>query len=394
MFPLVAIAAQFVPEIIKLIAGDKAGKVAIDVATVVSTVTGKTDPVEAMQAVKADPAVEADLREKLAQIAVDAQKAQNDEADKQRQAELDTLKATMADTQNARVTMLGLAQAKSWIAWGAPIVSIVVALGFFVVLFILLRATKSIDPDLKDVLYVTIGTMGTAFATVVNFWVGSSQGSKDKDTALATMQANHAEQFTQALTAVTTATGTAVSEMGSVRGVLAGAPVPDFFDRCVTITLMHEGGFSEDPNDPGGATNFGITKRTLEAYRGKVVSVNDVRNLSSAEAREIYRANFWNLMRCGDLPAGLDLMVFDYGVNSGPSQAVKNLQALVGVNQDGAIGNITLPAVKKIPPVGLIGDLASGRLEYLKTLATYATYKDGWTSRVEDIKQSALKMVK
>ena len=82
-----------------------------------------------------------------------------------------------------------------------------------------------------------------------------------------------------------------------------------------------EGGYSDNPEDPGGPTNFGITLATLRAYEGDPnLTADDVKNLTPAVAKEIYRTAYWNRMQCGALPVGLDLEVFDFGVNSGPAE--------------------------------------------------------------------------
>jgi lysozyme family protein len=191
----------------------------------------------------------------------------------------------------------------------------------------------------------------------------------------------------------TVATPLSTTMSAAQAGAAAAAVVPpakhDNFDACVALVLANEGGFSDRPDDPGGATNFGITKRTLEAFLGHAVSVDDVRNLSSNTAIEIYRSNYWNVMRCGDLPSGVDLMVFDYGVNSGPATAVKALQALVGVTEDGAVGKITLAAVAKVSPITLVNGLAEARMTFLRSLSGFPTFGPGWTKRVAEMQQKA-----
>lgn len=397
MLPLIGLAATYVPELIRLIAGDKAGNLAGTVGGVVSDVTKTTDPVAALKVLQSDVAAESELRARLAQIAVDAQKAQNDEADKQRADELSTLQANMANTQGARANLLGLAQARSSIAWGAPVVSLVVTVGFFVIVWAIIYKPGQIDASnspVAQIVNILIGTLATGFATVVNFWLGSSQSSRVKDEAAVTAQAVNAGQISNVLDTVKSVTNTAITSAqtaGLIAPAIVAAPAKvDGFDRCVAVTLAYEGGFTEDPDDPGGATNFGITKSALETFLGKQVSVDDVKNLSSSTAIEIYRANYWNQMLCGSLPAGVDLMVFDYGVNSGPGRAIKDLQGIVGVTQDGAIGKITLPAVLKAPPEDVINKLAAGRLMFLKSLPTWAKYENGWTRRVNDVQQKAL----
>ena len=130
-----------------------------------------------------------------------------------------------------------------------------------------------------------------------------------------------------------------------------------------------EGGYSDNPADPGGPTNFGITLATLRAYDGDPnLTAEDVKKLTPTMAKEIYRTAYWNRMQCGALPSGLDLEVFDFGVNSGPAESVKTLQRLVGVTQDGSVGPITLAAVRQFNVGDLIGRFAQARLAFYQSL--------------------------
>lgn len=411
MLPLVALAAGVVPELIKLIAGDKAGAVAGKVADVVQEVTGSGDPVTAQQKLQ-DPAVVADLRIKLAQIAVEQTKAQNAEADAKRQAELDELRQSIANTQSARETMVGLVNANSSIAWGAPIVSVIVTAGFFIFLVILLFVPLTVNSVTAQIINIVVGALTTGFATVVNFWLGSSQSSKRKDDAINVLQNNQAAQTSRVidkLASVSTDVATKVLSAQPVVAAPAAQPVPaevtpvvvattvndgdDNFDRCLPITLAQEGGFVDNPNDPGGATNLGITLKTLEAWRGTQVTVQDVRDLTKQEAAEIYRANYWLPSRCNELPLGIDLMVFDFGVNAGPRTSVKLIQRAVGVTDDGSVGPITLKAVNAANPKSLVDALADARLAYYRSLPTFNVFGKGWTSRTDQVKSAALLMV-
>jgi len=408
MLPLIGLAATFVPDLIRLIAGDKAGTLASAVSQTVVAVAKTSDPAEALKALQSDNAAAADLRARLAQIAVEAQKAQNDEADRQRQDALSSFQTTIGDVRDARGSMVSLAQAKSGIAWGAPVVSLVVTCGFFVILALLVFYGRAIsgeaDAMVSQIINISLGTLATAFATVVNFWLGSSQGSRAKDSASLQMQASHAAQISDIIGTVRTVTSKAVDAaappVASAAMPLASQPAtppvpdsgPDNFDACVAATLAYEGGFSDNPDDPGGVTNFGITKRTLEAFLGRAVSVDEMRNLSSSTAIEVYRANFWNHLRCGDLPAGVNLMVFDFGVNSGPATAARALQGLVSVTQDGAIGRLTLAAVAAAQAATLVDGLASARLAYLRALPGFAAFGNGWSRRVADMQQKARQM--
>jgi lysozyme family protein len=101
------------------------------------------------------------------------------------------------------------------------------------------------------------------------------------------------------------------------------------------------------------------------------------------EAADIYRQRYWRPMHCGELPAGVDLMVFDFGVNAGPGTSVKMLQRAVGVVDDGSVGPRTLAAVKAA--AGLIDALVEARLAHYRSLSNFATYGNGWTSRTRQV---------
>ena len=111
----------------------------------------------------------------------------------------------------------------------------------------------------------------------------------------------------------------------------------------------------------------------------------------------IYQKNYWDRCKCDDLPSGLDLCVFDFAVNAGPSRSAKFLQRLIGTTVDGGIGPNTLKAVDNyVEEVGLesaIEDYQSARQEYYEALDTFDTFGRGWTRRVEETTSSALEMV-
>lgn len=146
--------------------------------------------------------------------------------------------------------------------------------------------------------------------------------------------------------------------------------------------LASEGGYVDHPDDPGGATNLGITKHTLEAWRGHPVSKDDVRALTRSEALEIYKANYWDTVQGDKLPRGLDYAVFDYAVNSGPSKAARDLQRCLDVAVDGVVGVHTLAAARDANPVELIKCLCRRRWKFMKSLSIFSTFGDGWRRRV------------
>ena len=145
------------------------------------------------------------------------------------------------------------------------------------------------------------------------------------------------------------------------------------FDRAVTFTLRYEGGYVNDPRDPGGETNFGISKR---AYPGE-----NIASLTLDRARSIYRRDYWDRNRCGDLPPHMGACVFDAAVNGG--DPVYWLQAAVGASVDGAIGPRTIAAANAYQdkPAAVAAMLAD-RIIYLSSLRGWAHYNRGWTRRV------------
>lgn len=168
----------------------------------------------------------------------------------------------------------------------------------------------------------------------------------------------------------------------------------DNFNKSLKLVLKHEGGYVDNPKDPGGATNRGITIAVLAAWRGKAVSKTDVRNLTLDEAGKIYKKQYWDAVKGDDLPEGLDYAMFDYAVNSGPTKAVRDLQKALGVKVDGHIGEITIQTINDYPNIKtLISKLCDNRLAWMKTLKTWKTFGKGWTSRVTEVKLNAIGMV-
>lgn len=161
------------------------------------------------------------------------------------------------------------------------------------------------------------------------------------------------------------------------------------FHQALAVVLRHEGGYVDHPADPGGATKFGITLSTLSRWRGKAVTKAEVRALGRDEAAAIYRAGYWDPVRGDDLPAGVDLALFDFAVNSGPSRAVSTLQDVLGVKTDGRIGPLTMAALKSQDAGALVTALCSQRQAFLRRLATFPVFGKGWTRRVENIAREA-----
>ncbi len=166
------------------------------------------------------------------------------------------------------------------------------------------------------------------------------------------------------------------------------------FDGCLTEIFRHEGGYVDHPADPGGATNMGITRKTLARWRNISpwwdLPKAEVQTLERDEAAHIYRAGYWDVCRAGELPPGVDLAVFDFAVNSGPNRAVRCLQQVLGVAADGLVGPITLAAANRSSAAGTVNTLCDRRLGFLRALSTFPVFGRGWIRRVETIRAAAL----
>ena len=156
------------------------------------------------------------------------------------------------------------------------------------------------------------------------------------------------------------------------------------FEACMTAVFKHEGGYVNDPHDPGGETNLGISKRSYPK--------EDIRNMTRARAAQIYRRDFWDKLRCDELPAGLDLVAFDAAVNSGPSRGAKWLQQALGVAVDGKVGLATIGAAKNTYTPAAVLRAVGFRRAFLKTLPTWERYKNGWTKRLDSVEAVASAM--
>lgn len=161
------------------------------------------------------------------------------------------------------------------------------------------------------------------------------------------------------------------------------------FDQSLKLVLCHEGGFVNNPKDPGGATNKGVTQAVYNAYnRNAGLPSQSVRLINDAEVHSIYESRYWKLVSADKLPAGIDYALFDYAVNSGPGKAVRDLQrTLVALGHaipvDGMIGDDTVTAVENSNQVELIENLCQRRLAFMRSLKTWGTFGKGWKRRVE-----------
>jgi len=161
-------------------------------------------------------------------------------------------------------------------------------------------------------------------------------------------------------------------------------------EGAVDLILEQEGGYVNHPRDPGGETNFGITKATARAhgYSGSM------RSLPKSFARQVYRDAYWDAVSGNELPPGVDLAVFDMAVNAGTSRAAKLLQQVLGVTDDGQIGPVTLAAAQRFGDFAkLVTVYADVRMSYYRSLRTWRTFGRGWAKRAKETNDAALKLV-
>lgn len=165
------------------------------------------------------------------------------------------------------------------------------------------------------------------------------------------------------------------------------------FDKALAAVLHHEGGFVNHPADPGGMTNLGCTKKVWEEWVGHPVDEKAMRALTPADVGPLYKAKYWDKVKGDELPTGVDYVVFDAAINSGPGRAAKWLQEVVGVTADGAIGPATLRAVQSMDASEVVEKYQAKRLGFLQALPTWGTFGKGWGRRVAEVGASADSMV-
>lgn len=159
---------------------------------------------------------------------------------------------------------------------------------------------------------------------------------------------------------------------------------------AIKLIREHEGGYVDHPSDPGGCTNYGITIGSYRRYVDPKGDCADLKAMDPSTAEQIYANTYWGAVNGDGLPPGIDVMVFDHGVNAGPTRAVKLLQRLLGVSQDGAIGKLTLAAAWEADLVDLIQHYADARTQYYRSLSTWPKFGRGWQARVQSTEFAAV----
>jgi lysozyme family protein len=147
------------------------------------------------------------------------------------------------------------------------------------------------------------------------------------------------------------------------------------FDRALALVLRHEGGWSDHPSDPGGATMKGVTLATYRRYINAKGTKDDLRHITNAQLATVYRKHYWQKVGCDGLASGVDYATFDFAVNSGPVRARTYLLK--------AIGGDDATTIER---------MCDARMQFLRGLKTWPTFGKGWTSRVDGVRREALRM--
>lgn len=141
------------------------------------------------------------------------------------------------------------------------------------------------------------------------------------------------------------------------------------YEECERRVLLSEGGYTNNPRDPGGPTNWGITLADARLHWKADATAEDVRAMPRSVAVAIYKPKYWDALRCDDLPSGVDYVVFDYGVNSGIGRAARVYKEF-----------------SHLDPVAAVHAICDERLKFLRSLSTYSTFGKGWERRVAAVR--------
>ena len=170
------------------------------------------------------------------------------------------------------------------------------------------------------------------------------------------------------------------------------------YKKCLELILHHEGGYVNHPKDPGGETNMGVTKKVYEAWvMEEDLLPKEMKDLQFEDVAPIYKKNYWDRVKGDNLPSGLDLCIFDFGVNAGTGRAAKFIQSIIGTTVVGVIVPNTLKTLEAYISVeGLeatIDAYQAKRQEYYESLSTFETFGKGWTRRVTETTDEAHKLL-
>lgn len=153
------------------------------------------------------------------------------------------------------------------------------------------------------------------------------------------------------------------------------------WNKAFEMVIGNEGGYVNNPNDKGGETKYGISKKQYPHV--------DIPNLTLEQARDIYYKDYWTRYKCDCLPDALSVVLFDSVVNSNAKRMIKILQQCLGVPSDGIIGNQTIGACNRLPLKKIINEFLDKRLDYLTSLKDWKHFGKGWSNRIKKVRDYA-----
>lgn len=157
------------------------------------------------------------------------------------------------------------------------------------------------------------------------------------------------------------------------------------FDDCIAFVLAREGGYVNDPRDPGGETRWGISKRAYPEI--------DIKTLSLNEAKAIYYADYWKPCQCDEFAAPISLCVLDAAVNSGNDTAIRMLQEALNIPDDGLVGPKTIGAAAVADKQACIEAFHARREAHYRSLSSFDRFGVGWLARNDACRDLALEWI-
>lgn len=174
--------------------------------------------------------------------------------------------------------------------------------------------------------------------------------------------------------------------MGRCKPFSYGYTMPDNFDKFIERLLSHEGGFTKSPSDPGnwtgGIVGKGILRGTKFGIAANTYPDLDIEALTRQQAMQIYRSDFWDRLKCDQLPAVVSFQLLDGAVNSGITQASRWVQRAVGVADDGNIGPMTIAALLAADKNDIAFKFLAARLDFMTRLKNWPVAGAGWARRI------------
>lgn len=165
------------------------------------------------------------------------------------------------------------------------------------------------------------------------------------------------------------------------------------FQRAMEPLIESEGTrYENHPKDPGGPTKYGVTIADVKRFIDPHATADTVRNLTYEQAEQVYRMHYWTPMHCDELAWPVNFLLFDMGVNAGPSRSIKIAQHALGVDADGVLGPITLAALQAADVPSFVRDFSEGRRRFYRSLRTFPTFGRGWLARVDRSERLALEL--